>query len=310
MQAYAPDTKLETGVNELRSGGAQNLPQKPRRRMANVARRVGRQIMSDRVALIAAGVSFYFLLALFPALAAFVAIFGLFTDPLSIASQMQLLKGIVPDQGLELIQNQLVQLASQDRDKLSYGLLAAFLFSFWSANSGVKALFQALNIAYGETEQRSFLHVNLLAFTFTFGSMGIAVILIALVGILPALFALLDPEVRSALSLSWLRWPILLVVIGGVISMLYRYGPSHSQINPRWINWGGVTATLIWMAASVVFSYYLENFANYNATYGSLGAVVGFLLWIWLSLVIVIIGCEIDAEMEHARRLPAPEPAP
>ena len=287
-------------MNDTGSGGHGALP-KPGGRMARLIRRVGRQIMSDRVALVAAGVSFYFLLALFPALAAFVAIFGLFSDPLSIASQLQLLHGIVPDQGLELMQNQLVQLASQDRDRLSYGFLAAFLFSFWSANSGVKALFQALNIAYGETEQRSFLHVNLLAFAFTFGSMIIAVVLIALVGILPALLALLDPEVGSALAISWLRWPILLAVTGMVISTLYRFGPSHSQQNRRWINWGGVTATLIWMAASVAFSYYLQNFANYNATYGSLGAVIGFLLWIWLSMVIVIVGCEIDAEMEHTR---------
>jgi membrane protein len=294
------------GVNELQGwhDRDEDRPTKtPHRGWYDTLWRIGAQVASDRVALVAAGVSFYFLLALFPALAAFVAIFGYFADPVSISSQLQLLRGVVPQQGLELIQNQLVTLASQDRNTLSYSFLAAFALSFWSANSGVKALFQALNIAYGKTESRSFLHVNLLAFAFTFGSMIIATILITLVGILPAALALLDPQVRSHIPLSWLRWPFLVAISGVAISTIYRFGPSHNTRRWRWINWGGCTATLVWIAVSVAFSYYLQNFANYNATYGSLGAVIGFLLWMWLSTVILIVGGEINAETERRARV-------
>lgn len=266
---------------------------------AAIVWQVAQRIFQDRVSLIAAGVAFYFLLSIFPALGAYVAIFGYLIDPTKISDLFSAVDDIVPAGGLTLIENQLTVLASQDKNKLSFGFAVAFLIAFWSANNGVKALFQALNIAHGVSEKRSFIHINLLAFAFTLGSMIVSALLISFVGIVPAILSLFDLPGTAGIAIDALRWMVLLLLSGAAISVIYRYGPSRNPVKWRWISWGSCLATLVWIGASSGFSYYLQNFANYNATYGSLGAVIGFLLWIWLSTVIIIIGAEIDAEIEQ-----------
>ncbi|ODN71786.1 YihY/virulence factor BrkB family protein [Methylobrevis pamukkalensis] len=261
--------------------------------------RVWQQASEDRITLVAAGSAFYLLLSLFPALAAFVSIYGLVADPTTVADHVAFLGGLMPGGGVDMIRSQLQSLADQDREALSFGFLLAFATAFWSANNGVKTLFEALNIAYEEREKRSFIHVNLLAFSFTLGAMAIGILMIVAVGIVPAMLALLQVGDFSETIVDLLRWPMLLLAVGTGISVLYRFGPSRERAKWRWITWGGGLATLVWVAASAGFSYYLQNFADYNATYGSLGAVIGMMLWIWISVLIVIVGAEINAEMEH-----------
>ncbi len=265
----------------------------------DIVLRVWQQIMEDRITLIAAGATFYLLLALFPALAAFVSIYGFVADPVTVADHIAFLGGLLPGGGLDIIRQQLVSLANQDREALSIGFAVAFLATFWSANNGVKTLFEALNIAYEEREKRSFVRLNLTALGFTLGAIGVAIVLIAAVGIVPAALALLRIEDGAATVLALLRWPLLLVLMSGGISLLYRYGPSREPAKWRWITWGSGLATVVWVAASAGFSFYLQNFADYNATYGSLGAVVGLMFWIWISVIILIVGAELNAEMEH-----------
>ena len=267
--------------------------------------RVWQQSGEDRIMLVAAGAAFYLLLALFPALAAFVSVYGFVADPSTVAEHVAYLGGLMPGGGLDLIRGQLESLANQDRDALSLGFLMAFLAAFWSANNGVKTLFEALNIAYEEREKRSFIRVNLIATLFTVAAMLTAFLMITAVGVIPAVLAVLNLGSSSETVIDLMRWPVLLALVAAGISILYRYGPSREPAKWRWITWGGILATLVWIAASAGFSYYLQNFADYNATYGSLGAVIGLMFWIWISVLILIVGAELNAEMEHqtARRL-------
>lgn len=249
--------------------------------------------------LVAGGATFYLLLALFPALTAFVSAYGFFADPFAVTQHVAALDALVPSSGLDMITERLESLATQDRGALGFGIVVGLLVAFWSANNGVKALFDALNIAYGEAEKRSFLHLNLVAFSFTLGAMFTAALLIAAIGVVPVLLALLNLGDWSELLLRVLRWPVLLVLIGAGIMILYRYGPSRERAKWRWITWGGASATVAWIAASAAFSFYLQRFADYEATYGSLGAIIGFLMWTWISVIILILGAKLNAEMEH-----------
>lgn len=249
--------------------------------------------------LIAAGTTYYLLLALFPALAAFVSLYGFVADPVTIADHVAYLGGLLPQGGVDIIRNQLEALASKSQRTLSVSFVVAFAIAFWSANSGIKALFEAMNIVYDEREKRGFIVLNLMAILFTLGAMFVATALITAVGIVPAALALLDLGSLTDLTVRLLRWPVIMVLIAAGISLVYRYGPSRERAKWRWITWGGVLATVVWIAASIGFSYYLQNFADYNATYGSLGAVIGFMIWTWLSVLILLVGAELNSEMEH-----------
>lgn len=253
----------------------------------------------DRLMLIAAGTTYYLLLALFPALAAFVSLYGLFADPVTIAGHVSYLAGFLPQGGLDLIRDQLDALAAKGNTTLSVSFAVAFVIAFWSANSGVKALFEAMNIVYDETEKRSFIALNLLAFFYTFGAMVVGLALVTAVGVVPAALAFLNLSSQTDLIVRLARWPLIILLIAIGISLVYRYGPSRERAKWRWVTWGGVVATVAWVVVSIGFSYYLEHFASYNVTYGSLGTVVGFMIWTWLSVLVLLVGGELNSEMEH-----------
>jgi len=249
--------------------------------------------------LIAAGVTFYLLLALFPALAAFVSLYGFVADPTTIAEHVSYLGGLLPHAGLEIIEQQLKALVSRDAEALGVGFVVGLALALWSANNGIKAMFDAMNVAYEEVEKRSFVRLNLQSAMFTLGAIAIATVMLLAVGIVPAMLALLHLERWTEVLIAIGRWPLLLVSIWCGISLIYRYGPSRHAAKWRWLNWGSILATVVWLTASAVFSYYLQYFADYNATYGSLGAVIGLMMWTWISVIILIVGAEINAEMEH-----------
>lgn len=257
------------------------------------------EVSDDRVMLIAAGATFYLLLALFPALAAFVSLYGFVADPRTIAEHVAFLGGVLPSGGLELIRSQLDALAAQNESALSFGFVTGLVIALWSANSGVKTLFDAMNIAYDETEKRGFIRLNLVSGLFTLGAILIGIVLLISVGVVPAVLALLRLDGWTETIISLGRWPVALAFIWIGITLVYRYGPSRERAKWRWLTWGSALATLVWIAVSIGFSFYLQNFANYNATYGSLGAVIGFMIWVWLSVMILVVGAELNSEMEH-----------
>jgi Predicted membrane protein len=261
--------------------------------------RVWWEISEDRVLLVAGGVTFYLVLALFPALAAFVSIYGLLADPAAVSGYLGQLQGIVPAAGIEIIGTQLRTLAGQSADALGVSFILGLLVAFWSANGGVKALFDAMNIAYEEEEKRGFISLNLAAFAFTLGAFLLAVLFIVAVGIVPVALAWLGLGPVTELLVRVMRWVLIALVALAAISLLYRFGPSRAPARWSWVSVGAVIATLGWFAVSWGFSLYLQNFADYNATYGALGAVMGLLMWLWISTVVVIVGAELNAEMER-----------
>ena len=269
----------------------------------DIGLRIYASFFEDRVMLIAAGATFYLLLALFPAFAVFVSFYGFVADPSTIADHIAFVGQFLPTAGTELLQSQLDTLVRADPASLSLGFVTGILFAMWSANNGIKTLFEAMNIAYGETESRGFVKLNLVAFCFTLGAIFVGIVLIVAVGVVPALMAMFGLQSFSDTLIAALRWPVVFALIVTAIAMIYRFGPSRNRARWTWVMFGAGLSALVWLAASIGFSWYLQNFANYNATYGSLGAVIGFMMWVWISSVIFIIGAEINAEMEHQTAL-------
>lgn len=261
--------------------------------------RVYRSITQDRVLLTAAGVTFYMLLALVPTLTAFVAIYGLFNDSASVLDHVELLSGIVPPGALEIVREQLTRLTAESNDTLGLTLIFSLAIALWSASAGVKAMFDAMNIAYNEQEKRNFFVFNGTALLFTFGAAVAAVLILGVVVIMPPIIAFIPGGAALGWTVRIVAYALMLLVLSCGIASLYRWGPSREQAKWRWITPGTILSVVTMGATSIVFSWYVTNFSNDNATYGSLGAVIGLMTWLWISVTLVTIGAELNSEIEH-----------
>lgn len=261
--------------------------------------RVYNELQNDRLLAVAAGVVFYMLLALFPALTALVSLYGLIADPAEIKAHISLLNGVVPEGGIAIIRDQVTRVADARTGSLSLGFLFGLGFALWSTNGGMKAIIDSLNVVYDEQEKRSFVRLTLVAFAFTIGSFVFVFLAITAVLVAPLILPWLGLDSVDAQLIALLRWPILLVVVLFWLAVLYRYGPSRTSAQWHWLSVGSVFAAMCWLAGSSLFSWYLSNFADYNATYGSLGAAIGLMMWLWLSVILILVGAELNAEIEH-----------
>jgi membrane protein len=252
--------------------------------------------------LVAGGVTYYVLLALFPALLALVFVYGLVFDRAQVEAQVGAMSGVLPEAAQKLIATELHQIVSSSGGALSVGVVISVLFALWSASRGMSGMMSGLDIAYGETEERSFIRFNLIALGLTLGLLVAGVIAIALVAVLPAVVAALQGGGAGGI-VKWValivEWPILLGVIMVMLALLYRYAPDRRAPQWRWASPGAIIAGVLWIVGSILFSVYVANFGNYNATYGSLGAVVVLLTWLYLSAFVVLLGAEINAEIER-----------
>ncbi len=253
----------------------------------------------DRIMSVAAGVTYYALLAVFPAIAALVSIYGLFADPATIQDHLNAMSGVMPSGALDIVREQVSRIASQGGGALSFGFIFGLVLSLWSANAGMKAVFDALNIVYDEEEKRSFIKLNLMSLSFTLGAIFFILLAIASIVVLPIVLDFMGLGQGTEWLLALARWPILLIGVVAGLSLIYRYGPSRDKAEWLWVTPGGIVAAILWIAGSMLFSWYVANFGSYNETYGSLGAVIGFMTWIWLSTVVVLLGAEVNAETEH-----------
>jgi membrane protein len=247
----------------------------------------------------AAAITFYSLLALFPALTALVSIYGLFADPASISDHVAAASGVVPGGGMQIITDQVHSLAANGGKALGLGAVLGLTASLWSANQGTKALFDALNVVYGEQEKRGFVRRTAVTLAFTVGGILFVLIAMGAVVAVPLVINFMGLSGVTDLLLRFLRWPVLLVVVAAVLACIYRVGPSRQSARWRWVTWGGGFAAVTWLLSSIAFSWYVSHFGSYNKTYGSLGAAIGFMTWIWLSATVVLVGAELNAEMEH-----------
>jgi membrane protein len=299
MARQEHETRRAPGRDDGRGRDAASPIEIPARGWWDIVKRTISQVSDDRVMTEAAGITFYALLALFPAIGALISIYGLFADPATINDHLATLSGVIPGGGLEIITDQVKRITAKGTGTLGFGAIIGLATSLWSANQAMKAMVDSLNIVYGEKEKRGFF--LRLAVTLAFTLAGILFIVLAMIGVvaIPVVlkFVGLGDTLETVLRLA--RWPVMLLVVGCFLACLYRYGPSREKAQWRWVSWGSGFAAVAWVAFSLGFSWYVTNFGNYNETYGSLGAAIGFMTWIWLSSTVVLVGAELDAEMEH-----------
>jgi membrane protein len=266
----------------------------------------------DRLLAIAAGVVFFGLLAVFPAVTALVSCYGLFANPSTIGANLQTLALMLPDGSFQIVQDQVTRVVDKGNTALGATFLFGLALAIWSANAGVKAVIDALNVVYEEREKRSFVRLNLLSLAFTAGGIAALLLMVSAVVAFPLLFDQLGlaPESRFILGLA--RWPLLSVILLAALGVLYRFGPSRRPARWQWLSVGTLAASLLWIAGSSLLSWYLSNFGNYDATYGSLGAAIGLMMWMWMSAIIVLCGAELNSEIERqsARDTTIGRPAP
>ena len=266
-----------------------------------VARRVKDDIKADNVSMVAAGAAFFGLLALFPALAAAVALYGLVTSPETVGAHLGLLEGFMPEEARMLLAEQLQRITEATDTSLGIGAIVALLIALWSSAKGVKALMTALDIVYDEPESRGFFKLNSTALLLTLAMVIVVPLSLAAVAVLPALVDRLPVPDIVATAARWLRWPLLAAVAAGAIALLYRFGPVRNRPRPTRLWPGALIATALWLIASALFSWYVSSFGSYDETYGSVAALAVVMMWFWLSALAVRIGGEVNAELEQAR---------
>lgn len=268
-------------------------------------KRVYNGFMDDRIMTEAAGVTFYALLALFPAIATLVSLFGFFADPVVVGEQLQAAAGIIPSGGLDLIEAQVKALTANGRTALGWGVVVGILTSLWTANQGIKSLFDALNVVFHRRETRSYVMRTALSLGLTLS--GILFIVFAIFGVVavPIVLNFVGFGSWAAVLLQVARWPVLMVILAAFLAVIYTYGPDRHHPVWKWLSWGSGLSAVMWVLGSVGFSYYVENFGSYNKTYGALGAVIGFMTWIWISMMVVLLGAEFNADLEQM----GPDPA-
>ncbi len=260
--------------------------------------RIRLRMSEDNIGLLAAGIAFYGLLALFPAIAAILAIGGLAFDPPQIIEQMIRFAGVVPPDVLSIIEEQATAVAGASDGGLGLTLVISLCLALWSASRGVASLVGALNIVYQERERRGFLILNLQI-------LGLTILLIlgfltgvAAIVILPAVLSFLALGASSEFLIGALRWVVLVALTMLGLAAIFRYGPSRTNAKWRWITPGAATACLLWIVASAAFTVYVGRFGSYNESFGTIAGVVVLILWLWISAYVILIGAEFDAEIE------------
>jgi len=265
----------------------------------DILTRVKLEIGSDHVSLVASGLAMYALLAVFPGLAASVAIYGVFVSPADVVEHMQSFSTVLPPGTWDLFSEQLRAVASQREGHLTVAAIAGFLVALWGARAGMASLMVATNIAYAEAEKRGFVKQTLLSLAFTLSAVIGFLLVLAIGVVLPLALKAFGTSGSLQLLIGALRWVALWAVAVFGLAVLYRYAPSRKPARWRWVTWGSAIATTLWILVSVGFAFYVANFASYGKTYGALGGVIALLMWFYLSSFTIVIGAEINAEMER-----------
>ena len=270
----------------------------PPRGWWDIAKRVFKSLGADHVSLISGGVAFFAFLSLFPALSALIAIYGLVVAPDEVTRQVSQLASVMPPQAQEMLDESLKTIASTSDEKLGWGLLLSVVLSIWSANKGTAALFEGLNIVYNEKEKRNFFKLKLTTLAFTLTGFVSAIICLVLIVGLSAVVENLGLASWLETTILLIRWPILALVYITALALAYRYAPCRNDPKFRWVSVGSVVSTILWLVLSAGFAYYVSNFGSYDEVYGSLAAVVITLLWLFLTVMMILLGAEINGEME------------
>jgi membrane protein len=271
----------------------------PLRGWKDILWRTYQQIGEDRLLAVAAGVVFYGLLALFPAITALVSLYGLFANAATINDHLSAAAGILPGGAVDIIHEQILRLTSKGAAKLGFGFIFGLGLALWSANAGMKAIMDALNVVYDEKEKRGFIKLNLVSFAFTLAAIASLMLALGAVVVLPLLLAHLGLGGITDAVFRYARWPLLLALVVFGLALIYRFGPSRREPRWQWLSVGSVVAAIAWLVSSALLSWYLARYANYDATYGSLGAGIGLMMWMWVSSIVILFGAQLNSEIEH-----------
>jgi membrane protein len=282
----------------------------PAKGWKDVLLRARAEMKDDHASLIAAGVAFYGLLAIFPAIAAMVSIWALASSPQEMIAQLEGLRAALPPAASDILIQQASTVAGGEETGHGVTALVGILFALWSASKGMKSLIEGINIAYDETDERGFIKSNLTAIGLTLLAVSAMLVGLAAIAALPILLEALQLGEPWGMLAALLPWPILFVGGALVLSVIYRFAPDRDPARWRWITWGAAIAMAVWIAGSIGFSIYVANFGDYNATYGALGGVIVLLLWLWLSALAVMAGAEINAELERQTKRDSTQGAP
>jgi membrane protein len=270
----------------------------PPRGWKDILWRTYQEFGRTRLPALAGGVTFYLLLAIFPAVAAFVSLYGLYSNVDTVERELVHMSEFFPQEAVDLIGDQMLRLASQRHGTLGAAFAVSALVSVWSANAGMKALFDAVNVAYNETEKRPYVQRTLITYGATFAALLFMVSVTAVGVAVPVMFHKLGLAHHGPWWVP-LRWVVIWLIAALAFTLIYRFGPSRAAARWRWVAAGGATAALLWMGGSLGFSWYLNTFTHLGVTYGSLGAMIGLMLWVWFSVILVLVGAEFNAEIEH-----------
>ncbi len=283
------------------TGRDAEMPQQiPAKGWKSVLFRTKQQVKEDNVTILAAGVAFYLLLALAPAMVAVLAIYGLVADPAEVAKDIDQFGATLPADARELLTDQLQSAATSSDGKLGFGLLIGLVAAVLGASKGARSMIEAVNVAFDEDETRGFVRLRLLALAFTLGFIVVMLVALGAMTLLPAIGDQLGDGGRLAASV--LRWPVLTLVALVALAAIYRYAPARDEPRWRWVTPGALVAAVLWLIGSALFTLYADHFGSFGKTYGTLGAVVVLMLWLFLTAAVVLVGAEVNAEAERQTR--------
>ena len=292
--------KDKSALESQYPGASANAPKEiPAKGWLQIAKRAWKEGKEDQVPLLAAGVAFYGFLALFPTLIAAVTVYGLVADPQTVSRQSEKITQALPADAAGIITEQLKTLASAQSSSLTIGLVVSLLLALWSASSGIGHLMMAVNIAYDEDEGRGFVKRKALALVLTLGAIVFFLVAVSLVAVFPVVIEAVFPSGFGFWLAQVVRWLLLVAAVVVALGVVFRVAPHRDAPQVRWLSVGAVVATVLWIAASIGFSFYVSNFGSYSKTYGALAGVAILLLWLWISSYIVLLGAEINAEAEQ-----------
>ena len=294
--------KANSTKSVYRGQDAQWPHQIPFKGWKDIGKRVFHEMKVDHVQIVSAGVAFYFFLSIFPTIVAAISIYSLVIDPGQIEEQISRLNLILPDKAYGMISDILQPVIQQTRQEIGWGLAISILVSIWSANKGTNALFQGVNIAYDEMDTRNIFKKNLITLLFTLCGLVLGLISLLIIIFFPLLIDKFGFPAQIENVLNWFRWVLLGLILISTLSMVYKIAPNRRSPLFRWVSWGAILGTLLWLGGSMLFSWYVSNFGSYDDLYGSFAAVAILMLWLFLTAFIVLMGAEINSEMEHQTR--------
>ncbi|MCF7701882.1 YihY family inner membrane protein [Loktanella sp. M215] len=286
----------------MRGQAATNPAEIPTAGWWDILKRVKSEVSDDHVSVVSAGVAFFGLLAVFPAVAALVAIVGFVLDPSDIADQLGKIVSLLPENAAAIIQDQIVQVTGGGETATGFAAIIGFLLALYGATKGMMTLMEGMNIAYDETETRGFVRLYATGVALTLFLIFGLLLAFGVILVLPAVVGLFGLPDGFETAISWLQWPLLAVLTMFGLAIVYRFGPSRQDPKWRWVSPGAVLSTILWLVGTIGFSLYAQNFGSYNETYGTLGGVIILLTWLWLSAFIILGGAELNSEIEHQTR--------